>query len=160
MNPLVFMFLVFAAAVLSIARLPADSYEWIGLWQPQWLLLLLTYWASRVGSRLGVLWAWFAGCIVDVLLGEPLGLNGLIFATITYLLLRFRERFAMYGAIQQVLIVFTVIMFAQLLRSFSLNFFANQGWNWLPLTTAVSTSLLWPYAFKFFQALESHRGLR
>ena len=104
------MFLVFAAAVLSIARLPADSYEWIGLWQPQWLLLLLTYWALRVGSRLGVLWAWFAGCIVDVLLGEPLGLNGLIFATITYLLLRFRERFAMYGAIQQVLIVFIVIM--------------------------------------------------
>ena len=154
------MFLVFVAAVLSIARLAADSYEWIGLWQPQWLLLLLTYWALRVGSRLGVLWAWFAGCIVDVLLGEPLGLNGLIFATITYLLLRFRERFAMYGAIQQVLIVFTVIMLAQLLRSFSLNFFANQDWNWLPLTTAVSTALLWPYAFKFFQALESHRGLR
>lgn len=154
------MFLVFAAAVLSIARLPADSYEWIALWQPQWLLLLLTYWALRVGSRLGVLWAWFAGCIVDVLLGEPLGLNGLIFATITYLLLRFRERFAMYGAIQQVLIVYAVIMFAQLLRSFSLNFFANQDWNWLPLTTAVSTALLWPYAFKFFQALESHRGLR
>ncbi len=154
------MFLVFAAAVLSIARLPADSYEWIALWQPQWLLLLLTYWALRVGSRLGLLWAWFAGCIVDVLLGEPLGLNGLIFATITYLLLRFRERFVMSGAIQQVLIVFTVIMFAQLLRSFSLNFFANQDWNWLPLTTAVSTALLWPYAFKFFQALESHRGLR
>ena len=154
------MFLVFAAAVLSIARLPADSYEWIALWQPQWLLLLLTYWALRVGSRLGVLWAWFAGCIVDVLLGEPLGLNGLIFATITYLLLRFRERFAMYSAIQQVLMVFTVIMFAQLLRSFSLNFFANQDWNWLPLTTAVSTALLWPYAFKFLQALESHRGLR
>ena len=52
------------------------------------------------------------------------GLNGLIFATITYLLLRFRERFAMYGAIQQVLIVFTVTGSAQLLRSFSLNFFS------------------------------------
>ena len=160
MNPLIFILLIFAASVLSIARLPANSYEWIGLWQPQWLLLLLIYWALRVGSRLGVLWAWFAGCIVDVLLGEPLGLNGLIFATITYLLLRFRERFAMYGAIQQILIVFTVSVSAQLLRSFSLNFLANQDWNWLPLTTAVSTALLWPYAFKFFKALELNRGLR
>ena len=153
------MLLASVAAVLSIARLPAGWYEWISLWQPQWLLLVLIYWALGVGSRLG-LWAWFAGCIVDVLLGEPLGLNGLIFATITYLLLRFRERFAMYGAIQQILIVFTVSVSAQLLRSFSLNFLANQDWNWLPLTTAVSTALLWPYAFKFFQALELNRGLR
>lgn len=160
MNPLVLVFLAFVAAVLSVARLPPDWYEWIGLWQPQWLLLVLIYWALRVGSRLGVFWAWLAGGVVDVLVGEPLGLNGLIFATITYLSLRFRERFAMYGAIQQALIVFIAVMLAQVLRSFSLNFFANQDWNLLPLTTAMSTGLLWPYAYRFFKALEPHRGFR
>ena len=126
MNPLIFILLIFAASVLSIARLPANSYEWIGLWQPQWLLLVLIYWALGVGSRLGVLWAWLAGSVVDVLLGEPLGLNGLLFATITYLSLRFRERFVMYGTIQQALIVFIIVMLAQVVRSFSLNFFANR----------------------------------
>lgn len=160
MNPLVLMLLAFVAAVLSVARLPAGWYEWIGLWQPQWLLLVLAYWGLGVGSRLGVLWAWLAGGVVDVLLGEPLGLNGLIFATITYLLLRFRERVAMYGAIQQALMVFIVVLLAQLFRNFSLNFFANQDWNLLPLTTALSSGLLWPYAYRFFKALEPHRGIR
>ena len=96
MNPLIFILLIFAASVLSIARLPANSYEWIGLWQPQWLLLVLIYWALRVGSRLGVLWAWFAGCIVRFYWASP-GFEQSDTATITYLLLRFRERFAMYG---------------------------------------------------------------
>jgi hypothetical protein len=66
----------------------------------------------------------------------------------------------MYGAIQQALIVFIVVMLAQLFRGFSLNFFANQDWNLLPLTTAVSSALLWPYAYRFFRALEPRRGLR
>tara|TARA_B100000900_G_scaffold278631_1_gene238288 strand:+ start:1509 stop:1976 length:468 start_codon:yes stop_codon:yes gene_type:complete len=152
--------LAIVAAVLSVARLPSDWFAWIGLWQPQWLLLLLMYWALQVGSRLGVLWAWFAGGVVDVLLGEPLGLNGIIFAAITYLALRFRERFLMYGLIQQAIIVFVVVMLAQLLRTLSLNFFANQDWNWLPLTTALSSALLWPYSYKLFKALEPRRGFR
>ena len=154
------MLLASVAAVLSIARLPAGWYEWISLWQPQWLLLVLIYWALGVGSRLGVLWAWLAGSVVDILLGEPLGLNGLLFATITYLSLRFRERFVMYGAIQQALIVFIVVMLAQAVRSFSLNFFANQDWNLLPLTTDLSSGLLWPYAYRSFRALEPRRGFR
>ena len=160
MNPLALLFLALVAAVLSVARLPSDWFAWIGYWQPQWLLLLLIHWALRVGSRLGVLWAWCAGGIIDVLLGEPLGLNGVIFATIAYLLLRFRERFLMYSAIQQGLMVFVVVLLAQLLRNFSLSFFANQDWNWLPLTTAVSSALLWPYCHKLFKALEPRRGFR
>ena len=160
MNPLVLGSLGIVAATLSLARLPVDWSGWMGLWQPQWLLLLLMYWALGVGSRLGVLWAWLCGGFVDVLLGEPLGLNGVVFASITYLLLRFRERFAMYGAIQQALIVFIVVMLAQLFRGFSLNFFANQDWNLLPLTTAVSAALLWPYVYRLLRALEPRRGLR
>ena len=115
---------------------------------------------SAGGFSAGRFMGWFAGGVVDVLLGEPLGLNGIIFAGITYLALRFRERFLMYGLIQQAIIVFVVVMLAQLLRTLSLNFFANQDWNWLPLTTALSSAVLWPYSYKLFTALEPRRGFR
>ena len=43
MNPLVLLSLGIVAATLSVARLPAAWYGWMGLWQPQWLLLFLMY---------------------------------------------------------------------------------------------------------------------
>ena len=110
MNPLVFVFAAMVALVLSIFRLPNDWYAWLSLWQPQWLLLLLMYWGLQVSSRLGVLWAWLGGFFVDALLAEPLGLNGAIFAAMTYVLLRFRERILMYRPIQQAMLVLVFVI--------------------------------------------------
>ena len=114
------------ALVLSIFRLPNDWYAWLSLWQPQWLLLLLMYWGLQVSSRLGVLWAWLGGFFVDALLAEPLGLNGAIFAAMTYVLLRFRERILMYRPVQQAMLVLVFVAAAQIVRSLCLNFFNNQ----------------------------------
>ena len=147
------------AAVLSIFRLPNDWYAWLSLWQPQWLLLLLMYWGLQVGTRLGVVWAWLGGFFVDALLAEPLGLNGAIFAALTYLLLRFRERILMYGLVQQAILVFVFVATAQTFRSLCLNFFNNQDWNLLPLTTSLVSAVLWPYVYKLLRALEPKGGL-
>ncbi|MEC8808024.1 MAG: rod shape-determining protein MreD [Pseudomonadota bacterium] len=160
MNPLMFAIAAMVAAVLSIFRLPNDWYAWLSLWQPQWLLLLLMYWGLQVGTRLGVVWAWLGGFFVDALLAEPLGLNGAIFATLTYLLLRFRERILMYGLVQQAILVFVFVATAQTFRSLCLNFFNNQDWNLLPLTTSLVSAVLWPYVYKLLRALEPKAGLR
>ena len=160
MNPLVLMLAAIVALLFSIFRLPSDWYGWLSLWQPQWLLLLIVYWGLQVGTRLSVLMAWLFGFIVDVLLGEPLGLNGAVFAAITYVLLRFRERILMYGLVQQAMLVFVIVMSAQVVRSLCLNFFANQDWNILPLTTALISALLWPYVYKLLSALAPNRGFR
>ncbi|GIR63672.1 MAG: hypothetical protein CM15mP68_3380 [Pseudomonadota bacterium] len=97
---------------------------------------------------------------VDALLAEPLGLNGAIFAALTYLLLRFRERILMYGLVQQAILVFVFVATAQTVRSLCLNFFNNQDWNLLPLTTSLVSAVLWPYVYKLLRALEPKAGLR
>ena len=160
MNPLVFAFAAMVALVLSIFRLPNDWYAWLSLWQPQWLLLLLMYWGLQVSSRLGVLWAWLGGFFVDALLAEPLGLNGAIYAAMTYVLLRFRERILMYRPVQQAMLVLVFVAAAQIVRSLCLNFFNNQDWNVLPLTTALASALLWPYVYKLLRALEPKGSFR
>ena len=105
-------------------------------------------------------WAWLGGFFVDALLAEPLGLNGAIFAALTYLLLRFRERILMYGLVQQAILVFVFVATAQTVRSLCLNFFNNQDWNLLPLTTSLVSAVLWPYVYKLLRALEPKGGLR
>ena len=160
MNPLILVGAAIVALLLSVFRLPSDWYPWLSLWQPQWLLLLVTYWGLRVGTRLGVLWAWLAGFFVDILLAEPMGLNGAIFASLTYMLLRFRERILMYGFVQQAIVVFVFVVIAQVIRSFWLDFFNNQGWSVLPLTSGLITALLWPYAHKLLRALEPKGSFR
>ena len=160
MNPLVFIVAALVALLLSISRLPTDWYSWLSLWQPQWLLLLLVYWGLRVGTRWGVVAAWLSGFFVDALLAEPFGLNGAIFAAATYVLLRFRERILMFGLVQQAMLVFVIVVSAQVVRGLCLNFFNNQDWNILPLTTALVSALLWPYVYKLLKALEPKGGFR
>ena len=113
-----------------------------------------------IRDSLGVVWAWLGGFFVDALLAEPLGLNGAIFAALTYLLLRFRERILMYGLVQQAILVFVFVATAQTVRSLCLNFFNNQDWNLLPLTTSLVSAVLWPYVYKLLRALEPKGGLR
>ena len=62
------------------------------------------------------------GLFVDALLAEPLGLNGAIFAAMTYVLLRFRERILMYRPVQQAMLVLVFVAAAQIVRSLCLIF--------------------------------------
>ena len=87
-------------------------------------------------------------------------MNGAIFAAMTYVLLRFRERILMYRPVQQAMLVLVFVAAAQIVRSLCLNFFNNQDWNVLPLTTALASALLWPYVYKLLRALEPKGSFR
>jgi hypothetical protein len=56
--------------------------------------------------------------------------------------------------------VFVIVVSAQVVRSLCLNFFNNQDWSILPLTTALVSALLWPYVYKLLKALEPKGGFR
>ena len=66
----------------------------------------------------------------------------------------------MFGLVQQAMLVFVIVVSAQVVRSLCLNFFNNQDWSILPLTTALVSALLWPYVYKLLKALEPKGGFR
>lgn len=151
--------------VLAVARPPGFVPDWALFWRPQWILLALVFWVLHLGHYRGVLFrmlvtrgrsddgtifrrgmtlVWLGGFIVDGLLVEPLGLNGAIFAAITFYLLRFQDRLALQTLVQRMIMIFLMVFFVEVFRAFILNLLNGQPWVLQPLTVALTSMLVWP----------------
>ena len=108
---------ILLAMVLAVVHLPETLPAWLGWLRPQWLLLVLFFWVVELPDRIGLIAAWIIGVFYDALVGTPLGLNGAIFASVTYVAWRFYERLRMYSVIQQCLVVFLLATAAETIRA-------------------------------------------
>jgi rod shape-determining protein MreD len=133
-----------AAMVLAVVHLPEGSPHWLGWLRPAWVALVIFYWVMELPHRMGLIAAWVLGALVDVLQAEPLGLNGVILAGITYVTWRFYERLRMYSVAQQSAVVFLLVAGAEALRAVVMDLVADRGLHvWIFGPAAVSM-LLWP----------------
>ena len=134
MNPtqggwIILLSLIFAM-VLGVAHLPQTWPDWLSLVRPNWLVVVLFFWVVELPHRVGLIGTWLLGLLVDVLLADPLGLNGLILAGVTYVTWRFYERLRMYSALQQSVVVFVLAAIAELIRGMVINMGSERGMGW------------------------------
>ena len=110
---------------------------------PDWVLLILIYWAFATPETASVGKAWFVGLLVDVLTGQLLGQYALAYAVSVYLCVKQHKRIRHYPIIQQSLSVCIILLIAQIIifwveringQAVPLNF-------WLPVLTG---GLVWP----------------
>jgi len=80
-----------------------------------------------------------------VLQAEPLGLNGVILAAITYVAWRFYERLRMYSVFQQCGVVFLLGLGAEAMRMLVLSAADGRAWSWGMAGPPCITLLLWPF---------------
>lgn len=148
MNPLqggwLILLTVALALVLTVVHLPEATPEWVGWLRPAWVALVVFYWAMELPHRMGLISAWVIGTLQDVLVAEPLGLNGILLAGITYVAWRFYERLRMYSILQQAGVLLVLVLGADLLRALVLHLVADRGWSWGMLVPALMTLLIWP----------------
>jgi len=136
---------VAGAMVLAVAHLPETWPQWLGWLRPAWVAVVVFYWVMELPHRVGLIAAWILGALVDVLQAEPLGLNGVILAAITYVAWRFYERLRMYSVVQQCVVVFLLVLGAELLRAMVLEVVSGRGWSWGLLLPPLSSMLVWPF---------------
>ncbi len=82
---------------------------------PDWVLLVLIYWSLATPEQTGVFSAWTAGLLVDVLTGRVLGLHALVYAVISYFVVRLHKRIRHYPLPQQSLFILFCLLLAYLL---------------------------------------------
>ncbi len=146
------------AMILGVFHLPEGAPSWLGLLRPNWLLLVLFFWAIELPHRVGLIAVWFLGLFVDVLYAQPLGLNGFVLAGVTYVAWRFFERLRMYSVLQQAMLVFVLALTSELLRVFAIGLGSERAWGWSILFSPLVTMLLWP--FLFLLLLRIRTGIR
>ena len=110
---------------------------------PDWVLLVLIYWAFATPETASVGKAWFVGLLVDVLTGQLLGQYALAYAVSVYLCVKQYKRIRHNPAIQQSLFVCLILFVAQLIIFWveRINGQTMPVQSWLPVLTG---GLVWP----------------
>jgi rod shape-determining protein MreD len=163
MNPArggwVILFSVVVAMVFSVQQLPVGAPDWLAWLRPNWLVLVIFYWVMAVPHRIGLIAAWVIGLLVDVLHGELLGLNAMTLAALTYVTWSLYERLRMYTMAQQAFILMLLAFAAELMRHVVHMLTLNAGFTLAIALPAVTTALIWPFAYLALRWIRRHLGV-
>ncbi|HZF16784.1 MAG TPA: rod shape-determining protein MreD [Steroidobacteraceae bacterium] len=131
----------FAGLVLGLIPLPA----WLDMLRPDFLALVVLYWAIHV-PQAGRLWfAWCAGLLLDGFRGVVLGQFALAMTVIAAVAIYLHLRIRAYPIWHQAGVVFAALFL------YHLTLWIVDGWSGHPVTTsarwipAVTGALVWPF---------------
>ncbi len=126
--------------LLSIIPLP---FEW-RLWRPEFMALLVIYWATYSPQYFGVLMAWVCGLLLDIVELSPLGYSSLGLVVVAYISHLSYQRIRSYALWQQAAWVFILVGIYQLFSNWASGVMGKNIETPAFLIAALITAFLWP----------------
>ena len=138
----------FIAYLLAIVPFP----EWAMNYRPEWVPMVMIYWAIALPYRVGIGTAWVAGLVLDVLEGSTLGVNALALVVIAYVALSLHLRMRMFSTLQQSGLVVALVGLNLILCNW-LQIVTGQSVtsNLMFLMGAVTSAVIWPSLFQLLR---------
>lgn len=127
--------------LLSVSPLP----QFMEIFRPLWLALLLAFWALMLPHRIGMTTAWMLGLAEDVLYGTLLGQNAMILTLITFLVMSLQQRMRTFPMWQQSLVILVIFGLAQLAQLWLSALTGNRQPTLALVLPALVSALLWPW---------------
>lgn len=150
--------------VTIIVTLVVSSFRWPGLlvwFEPEWMLIVVLYWVLALPERLGVVFAFCMGLLMDVFTNYPLGLQGSLFALIAYIGLSWHKRIRNYQPLQQAGLVLLILLLYLVLKQVLWGFLGRpiftQAWFLAP---ALSSAFFWPLVYFTLRSLRIRYRVR
>ena len=135
--------------MLSIMPLPESAEPF----RPDWLALLLIFWAMQLPRSWSVGTAWIVGIVLDVSYGTLLGQHAVALCVIVFITVRFHLLMRVFPLSQLTLTVFALIALYQFIL-FWINGVAGVTapsiTYWAPVITG---TLLWPFFYMFLSGI-------
>jgi len=136
---------IVVALMLTIVPLPG----WAESLRPDWVALLLIYWAIMLPRSWGVGSAWIIGIVLDVAQGTILGQHAVALCFIVFIAVRFHLLMRVFPVLQLAATVFVLLALYQFLL-FWINgvvgVSAPAMSYWAPVMTG---TMFWSVAYKF-----------
>ncbi|MFT4652973.1 MAG: rod shape-determining protein MreD [Kangiellaceae bacterium] len=129
--------------ILQIIPMPPP----IDLYRPDWLLLILLYWAMALPNRVNVGIAGIAGLILDILYGTALGVHSFALAVPVYLISANYQRLRNYSMLQQAVMILMLAVLYRLIVYWLQYWITGIEFNWTYMWPAFSSVIFWPWLF-------------
>lgn len=139
-----------AAFMLAIMPLP----NWAVELRPEWVTLVLIYWAMTVPSKIGVTMAWFTGLLLDVSYGTLMGQHAIGMVLVIYVIHIQHQRLRVASLLQQAIVIFGLLFVKQLLILWVDGMLGRAPGSWLYFMPTVTSTVLWPWVYLILRNLE------
>ncbi len=145
---------VIAAFMLSIMPLP----DWATMFRPEWVTLVLIYWAMALPTRIGVTVAWTAGLLLDVSYGTLMGQHAIGMVLVIYVIHIQHKRLRVASLLQQAIVIFFLLLLKQLLSLWVDGMLGHAPNSWLYFMPTITSTLLWPWVYLILRDIRRKFG--
>ena len=119
----------------------------IGYYSPEWILLVLIYWAIAIPSINKLFLAFLLGFLTDIVLGQVLGISSLFYVILIYIVLRLYNSLRYMTIAQQSFVIFFLIIIKQHLLIWAYIMIGQTIEYQAILIGSFMNALLWPLIF-------------
>jgi len=142
------------ALILTVVQLP----DWLFLFWPDWIAMVLIYWALKKPEHIGPFAAFIIGTLMEVLFVRKFGVLGLGLATLAFIANSTSLQIRIMTVWQQTLLIGLFIGIFKLITGWLYGLVSDLTITreyWYPI---LSSMLLWPFVFILLEELR--RALR
>lgn len=139
--------------ILAVMPISSAVPPELGYLRPDWVALILFYWLIAVPQRVGLVTVWLVGLMMDVLMGSLLGLHALAYVLLGYFALKIYRRFRMFRIMQQMVLVFVLLIIIQLLITLVGSLAGQASFQFWIALPPLSGALLWPMLLLILRSL-------
>lgn len=136
------MFLSFLIASL-LQFLPVPDV--LNVWVPQWIALVIIYWALVLDERFSLILPCFIGLCMDVMNGAMLGLHALALLWLSFIVLKNARQLRRAGRLQQ-MVEIGLLMLGYQFIVFAIQKLTGQRLDdWTYFIASASSAIIWPW---------------
>ena len=119
----------------------------LGYIAPEWILLINIYWAIALPSNTKMLMAFVSGFIVDIVLGQPLGISSLSYVIFIYIILALYNSLRYMTVPQQMIMLFFLLIVKQHFFVWTFYLFGLDIDYSTLIIGSFTTAALWPLIY-------------
>ena len=140
---------IIAAFMLAIMPLP----DWAMPFRPDWVTLVMIYWAMTLPQHVGVIMGWLAGLMLDVSYGTLLGQHAVGVMLVVYVIHMQHQRLRVASLIQQAIVISALLTIKQLILLWVDGMLGRSPAIHIYLLPVLSSSLIWPWLYLILRDL-------
>lgn len=146
---------VIVAFMLAIMPLP----DWAVEFRPDWVTLVLIFWAMMLPAHVGVTIAWFSGLLLDVSYGTLMGQHAIGMVFVIYVIQLQHQRLRVASLLQQAIVIFVLLLIKQLFVLWVDGMLGRPPESWLYFMPTMTSTLLWPWTYLILRDLQRKFGV-
>lgn len=127
--------------------------EWLEYARPEWMTLVLLYWALAMPEQVGVTIAWFAGLLLDVTQGAILGQHAVGLVIIVFVIQLEYQRIRVFSLAQQALVILLLLIIKQVLTLWVTGIVGRAPDLSLYFLPSLVGAMIWPWLFLLLRDL-------